>query len=324
MESAKNEARASTVAITAVLAVAGAFEAVTVPETQNRTLWAAGAWKEDPYHAVVSLAQLAVPALVLLIVVRLLAWRAPGGPDRTRQTLRAAGVTAAVIAFTLAVEWTAVAVNGGASRGPWAATETVALAVLSVLAPAVGALLVRSRRGRGTPVPQQHDGLGDLVFLCRRVPLLRRWATGRAADWARRRALTVFTGLSVLAAAAVAGAQAVGEHLTDPLLVGWFFLAMTAAGLVFCLIGNALAGFVARPARSRLRHVAEWSVLAGCLGVLMAVAFHDPLWSALASGPLTPRGLAALTLGAGAAASALTAAAGAAAYRVAGSSSTWP
>src|SRR4051812_19110516 len=133
MESAKNHARASLVAITAALVVAGAFEAVTVPGTQNQTLWAAGAWEEGPYPAVVSLAQLAVPALVLLIAVRLLAWRAPGSADRTRQTRRAAGVMVAVIGFTLAVEWAAVAVNG-ASRGPWVTTEIVALAVLSVLA----------------------------------------------------------------------------------------------------------------------------------------------------------------------------------------------
>lgn len=311
MKRTANDARASSVAVAAALAAAAVFEAVTVPETQDKTLWAATPWKADPYHAVVSLTQFAVPALVLLIALRLLARRAPGGSDRSHQTVRAAGATTALVGFTLAVEWAAVVVQANAaSAGPWTTTATVALAVVSVLALAATSLLVRSRRQRGASGRWRQDGLGDVVHLCRRIPVLRRWATPRVAEWARRRAMTVFLVLSVLAAAALTGAQAVGERMTDPVLITWWLAAMTAAGLTFCLVGNAVAGIVARPPRSGPRCVAEASALAGCLGVLAATAFHDPLWSALASGPLTPSALATVTLGAGAAAFLLTAAVG--------------
>lgn len=311
MKSTADDARISSAAIAAALVVAGVFEAVTVPETQDKRLWAATPWKADPYHAVVSLTQFAVPALVLLIALRLLARHAPGGPDRSHQTVRAAGAMTALVWFTLAVEWAAVAVGANsASPGTWS-TVTVALAVLSVLALAAAALLVRSRRQRGASGRWRQDGLGDVVHLCLRIPVLRRWVTPQVADRARRRAMTVFLVLSVLAAAALTGAQAVGEHMTDPVLVGWWLVAMTSAGLTFCLIGNAVTGFVARPARSRPRRVAEASALAGCLGMLAATAFHDPLWSVLAEGPLTPRSLAVLTLGAGVAAALLAAALGA-------------
>ncbi len=311
MDSARNDARASSAAITAALVVAGVFEAVTVPETQNKALWTASPWKEDPYHAAVTLAQLAVPALVLLITLRLLARQAPGGLDRSQQTVRTAGAMTALIACTLAVEWIAVALGANAaSRARWSRMESVALAVVTVLALAVTVLLVRCRRRPGLSGGWREDGIGDVLFLCRRIPVLRRWATAGAADRARHRAMTLFLVLSMLAAAAVTAAQAVGERLTDPLLITWYFLAMTAAGLVFCQVGNAVTGCVARPPRSRARRTVEASALAGSLGVLAATAFHAPLWSALASGPLTPRGLAALTLGAGVAASLLTAVVG--------------
>jgi hypothetical protein len=297
MATTGHEARSSWVAIGAGLAAAAAFEAVTVPETQNGTLWAASPWKADPYHAAVTLAQLAVPALVLLIVVRLLARHAPGASQRWQQTVRTAAALTALVACTLSIEWIAVAVGANAaSRGAWSRPETVALTVVTVLTTTTTALLARCRR-RPEPADRRRlDGLGDVLFLCRRVPALGRWATPLAADRLRRRAMTLFTVLSMLVAAAVAAAQSVGEGLTDPLLIAWYFLAMTAAGLVFCLVGNALTGFVARPPRSRRRRTAEASVLAGGLGTLAATAFHAPLWSALSNSPLTPRALLTLTL----------------------------
>jgi hypothetical protein len=118
----------------------------------------------------------------------------------------------------------------------------------------------------------------------------------------------VFLVLSVLAAAAITGAQAIGERLTDPLFIAWMLMAETAANLAFCVISNAVAGFIARPPRARPRRIAETSVVAGCIAILVAIAFHDALWSVLGTGPLTPPALAALTLGAGLATSLVAAA----------------
>jgi hypothetical protein len=132
--------------------------------------------------------------------------------------------------------------------------------------------------------------------------VLRRWIGPRAAAWTRRRAWTVFVVLSLLASAAVTTGQAVGERWTDPLLIAWMLAAETASNLAFCVIGNALVGFVARPPRSRTRRVTEFSTAAGCVTVLLVIAFRVALWSALFGGSLTSvPALAALTLGAGAA-----------------------
>jgi hypothetical protein len=259
---------------------------------------------------VVSLSGFAVPMLALAIALRLLAWRAPGGPDRARQTVSTAGLMIAMIGLTLGCEWVSVlAVTPASPRRAGISMQVGGLVVTSVLLVAATAFLVRCRGQRAPSGRWRHDVLGDVVFLCGRVPLLRRWARPRAAAWVRRHAMTVFVVLSVLAAAAITGAQAVGEHVTDPLLIGWTLIAETAASLAFCLIGNAVAGFIGRAPRTGRYRIAEMSAVAGCLALLVAIAFHDALWSALGTGPLTSAGLAAVTLGAGLAASAVTAAA---------------
>ena len=108
MQCVRESERAPSAAVQGSLGAAGVFEVLTVPETQDKTIWAVSPWREDPYHAVVSLAGFAVPMLALAIALRLLTWRAPGGPDRAQQTVRAAGVMTAMIGLTLAFEWVAV------------------------------------------------------------------------------------------------------------------------------------------------------------------------------------------------------------------------
>ncbi|HEX3955022.1 MAG TPA: hypothetical protein VHZ03_00145 [Trebonia sp.] len=309
MEDVDEIGRASAAAVLASLGAAVVFEALTVPATQDTTVWAASPWKEDPYHTVVSLAQFAVPMLALVIALRLLAWRAPGGPDRAQQAVRAAGAMTALIELTLAFEWAAVIGRMRAwSWGPWTSVLVIGLVVASVLNVAVMALLVRCHRGRGSFGRWRHDWLGDVLFVCRRIPVLRRWASPDVAAWARRRAMTVFVVLSVLAGAVFTGFQAIGERWTDPLLIAWLLIVETTSNLAFCVISNGAAGFIARPPRTRLRRIAEASVVAGSLAILVVIAFHDALWQAFAAGPLTSEGLVALTLGAGLATSLVTAA----------------
>lgn len=301
--------RASAAAVLAGLGVAAAFEVTALPETQDKAVLAASPWRADPYHTAVSLAVFAVAVLASATALRLLARRAPDGRDRARQLVRAAGTSTAAVAVALAFEWAAVV--GGPPASQWGTSVAVqvgGVAAVSVLTAAATPLLVRARRQRGWSGRWRDDWLGDAVFLCRRISVLRRWVGPRAAAWTRRRALTVFLALSLLAAAAVTGAQAVGERVTDPLLIAWMLTAETAANLAFCVISNAVAGFVARPPRTRARRVAETSVVAGCLATVLAIAFHDQLWSVLGSGPLTAAALAALTLGAGLAGSLVTAA----------------
>jgi hypothetical protein len=299
MESADESQRASPAVVLASLGTAALFEVLTVLATQDKTVRAASPWQDDPYDAVVSLAQFAVPMLALVIALRLFAWRAPGGPDRERQLARAAAAMLALIGLTLVSEWAAVIGRAHAgSWGTWTSVLVGGLIVASVVTGVVGALLVR-RRSRGASGRWRHDWLGDVVLVCERIPVLRRWATPEVAAWVRRRAMTVFVTLSVLASVGIAGSLAVGERWTDPLLIAWALIAETASNLAFCVLTNAVAGFIARPARTRSRRVAETSVIAGCVAIQVAVAFRDALWPVVGVGSPSVPALVTLPLGTG-------------------------
>ncbi|MFI1096363.1 hypothetical protein [Streptomyces sp. NPDC020917] len=310
MQRANKNARAALAAVLAALGTAAVCEGLTLLATHDKSVRAASPWQDDPYDVMVSLAQFTVPMLGLVIALRLLVWRAPGGPDRAQQTARAAGVMTALAGLTAAFEWAALA--GGRHRSAWDAWTWVlvgGLAVTSVLTVSTAVLLARARRPRGSARRWRHDWLGDAVLLGGRVPVLGRWLGPQAAAWTRERAWPVFVVLSLLASAVLTAGQAVGERWTDPLLIVWMLGVETASNLAFCVIGNALAGFVARPPRSRIRRVTELSVVTGCVAVQLAIAFRDALWSALVGGSLSSvPALTALTLGAGAAASLLCAA----------------
>lgn len=294
--------------ILASLGAAAVFEALTVLASQDKTVRAVSPWQDDPYDAFVSLAVFAVPVVVLAIALRLAVWRAPDGPDRERQTVRAAGVLTALVGLTLAAEWAAVAARAHASV--WAGWTWVligGLSATSALTAVVTVLLLRSRSPRGA-TRWRHDWLGDVVLVCARIPMLRRWVTPGVAAWVRRRAMTVFTALSLLAGAGVTVSLAVGERWTDPLLVVLALVVVTAGDLALCVIGNAVAGFVARPARTRSRRVAETSLAAGCVAVHAALAFRDALWHVAGAGPPTSAAaVLGLTLGAGLVTSLVTA-----------------
>ena len=291
-------------AVAASLGAATVFEVLTVLETQDQAVRAASPWQDDPYDTAVSLAVFTVPALALLIGLRLLAWRWPGGYDRGRQLVRAAAVMTALAGLTAVCEWAAVAVR--AHRSSWSGRTSLLIAGLAaqtLLLVVAALLLARRRRPRGSPAGWRHDWLADVTGACALIPVVRRWPARRAADWVRAHAMRVFTAASLLAAAGVTGALAVGERWTSPLLIAWAVTAETAAFLAFCVISNAAACFIARPPRSPARLVAEAAVVSGGVVVQLAIAFHDPLWHLARGRPLASAAdLAVLTLGPGAAA----------------------
>jgi hypothetical protein len=280
---------------------AGLFEALTVLATQDRAVRTASPWQDDPYDAVVSLTQFTVPMLALVIAVRLVAWGAPGAPDREHQLLRASGAMTALVGLTAVFEWVAlVRREHAASWGPATWVLVGGLAVVSGLTVALTVLLARRRRPRGWSRQWRHDWLGDVLLVCARVPALRGWVTPALAAWMRRRAMRAFVALSLLAAAVIVGALAVSEQWTNPLLITWALLVLTTSNLAFCVLSNRVAGFVARPTGTRHGRVAETAVVAGCVAVQVAMAFRDTLWSALVGGSLTSvPALAVLTFGVG-------------------------
>lgn len=298
----------TSVAVWASLGAAGVFECLTVPEVQDKAAWAISPWKEDPYHTAVYLAQFAIPVLALLILLRLLTPCALGEPDRAQQTVRAAGAMIAVVGLTSAFEWAAVIGRANpVPAGAWVSLQIGGLAAVCVLAMLASVLLGRCRWPRGSAARWQHDWLSDVVLLCRQIPVLRRWAGPQLVTWVRRHAMSVFVGLSALAGLVITGAQALGEDTTDPVIIVWFLIVETSSNLAFCLISNAVAGFIARPPRTLGRSITETSVVAGSLATLVAIAFHDSLWPAFTTGPLTTTGLVSFTLGAGVAVSFVTA-----------------
>lgn len=296
-------------AIVATLVAAVLFEALTTAETQDKAVWAATPWRADPYHTALTVTQFVVPALAAVIAARLFVWRAPGAPDRARQMVHASATLVALVGVTLVVEW--VAVIGGVSPSPWISLTWLLIGGLTLSCVVVGAvawLLLRSRGAGGMSNRWQQDWLGDFALLCDRVPGLRGCVTATVADRVRRRAMTMFVVVSVLVGAAIAAAQAMGEQLTDPLLIAWYLVALAAATLAVCVICNAIAGFIARPPRSRSRRVVEASVVTGCGGFIAGIAFHAPLWQLVGTGPLTVPALTAVTLGTGLATCLITAA----------------
>lgn len=310
MEPMEENGRVSSAVAWGSLALAVVFEALTVLETQDKTVRAASPWQDDPYDVMVSLAQFTVPMLALAIALRLFAWRAPGGADRVQQTMRAAGAMVTLVGLTVVSEWAAViAKTSASSSGTWPSVLIGGLVVNSLLTAVAAVSLGRCRRPRRSAGGWRSDWLGDAVFLCRRIPVLRRWVGPYAAVWVRRRAMTVFVTLSTLAAAALTSAQAIGERWTDALLIAWFLIVVATSHLAFCVISNAVAGFIARPPRTRARRITEASAVAGCVAISAATAFRDALWALFGTGSLTSvPALAALTLGAGLVASLVTAA----------------
>ncbi|WP_069466648.1 hypothetical protein [Actinacidiphila rubida] len=303
--------QAALAAVGAGLGTAVLFEPLSLLATQDKSVRAASPWQDDPYDAVVGLAEFAVPVLALVIALRLTVWWAPGGPDRAQQTVRAAGAATAFAALAAGFEWAALL--GGrhrADRDGWTWLLTGGLAAVSLLVLGTARLLVRGRSPLGSSAGWRHDWLGDALLVTGRVPVLRRWAAPGAAAWVRAHAWTVFVTLSVCAAAALTAAQAVGERWTDPLLIAWMLVALTASHLAFCVVSNTLAGFVTRPPRSRARRVAEASVVTGCVALQAAITFRAGLLPAVGSRSLSSVPVvAAVTVGAGLAAATATAAA---------------
>lgn len=287
------------------LALGLLFELAGGLGTQDKAIYRAMPWHDDPYHAVLLAALLTVGPLMVVLGARMLVWSAPGRHDRARQMLRAAGVLVAAIAIASGLEWAAVAEHARARAWNGATTLQIAALVLTTVATAwLACGLTTARPAYRTRWTE--DWLGDAA----RIPAFGRAVPAGAVAWIRRRAILVFATASLLVALPIVAAQAIGEGWTDPVLIGWMLAVLTASLFAFCVIANALAGFVARPPRSRGRRIAEASLVAGCLGVQAGEAFHDQIWRAL-TGHLagTVGDLVAITAGTGLLALAICAAA---------------
>jgi hypothetical protein len=262
------------------------FEVFLVVGIQDKRLMAAAPWQDDPFHTWVSLALFAVPMLLTVTALRTsgprLPWGHSGTVGRRRDLVRAGLVLTAFNGATTLVCWLAVLLR--ADRSLWNGSTAWLILVLGVLtAPVSVVAWLGVRSLHGLPVERDADWVGDVL-------------PSRLAAWVRRHDRTVFLGASLIAAVGIIGALAYGERWTDPLLIGWGLAVEVTCYYAFCVLTNAVLGFVDRPARERRT---EWAVVVGSLSVMAGVAWHDELASWLGMAPLDVVGLVELTGGVG-------------------------
>jgi hypothetical protein len=258
-------------AVALAVGVTVAFEAFLISGFAAKSLEAGAPWQDDPFHAWVSLAVFAVPALLAVTMLRmtgaLLPWGRPASAGRLRDVVRACLVLSAFHVVTACVCWLAVVLR--ADRSSWDGHTPWLVGALMALTVPLPATVVLCRWSlRELPDVRDGDWVGDVL-----PPSL--------ASWVRRNDRLVFLGASVVAALGIIGALAYGERWTDPLLIGWALAVEVTCYYAFCVLTNAVLGFIARPERDRRT---ERAVVVGSLAFQAAVAWHGQLEPVLGFG----------------------------------------
>lgn len=285
------------------------FTAFAVATTQVRTLWTHSAWRDDPYHVVVSFTQVLVPALAVALAVRILGRRTGASRPAPADLLRGGWALIGMVAVTAVTDWVAVALR--VHEPAWAGTGRLliaALAAVTLAALVSAAALWRAGRrivdvlSTVEPTADWTDDVlataGDLAGRCgaagravaRGLCWLRRVVVGGRHGLRRHRLAT-----AVLVAVAVSAwftvAEAMGDGLgPHPAAAGTVRIVIGTAGLLAALIPlNAHLG-VLRPVVGP-DPAARWTAPA-CAGYAMvasvpvAVGFRDGI-GALADYPVT-------------------------------------
>jgi hypothetical protein len=265
--------RTVTPAVVSAVAVAVTVEALLVLCTQDKSVMAVTPWQDDPYHAWVSLVVFALPALLAVTALRSvgawLPWGRSNAAGRRRDLVRSGLVMTALVGATVLDCWLSVLL--GEHRASWDRRTTwllVVLAAMTVAVPVVAWLGLRDLRA--LPRERDADWVGDVL-------------PARLAAWVRRHDRLVFLTASVVAAVAIVGALAYGERWTDPLLIGWAVAVEITCYYAFCVLTNAVLGFIDRPERERRT---ERAVVIGSLVGQVAVALHDQLAAWVGMAPL--------------------------------------
>ena len=246
------------------VALSGAFEVFLVLGTQVKGVMAVTPWQDDPYHAWISLVVFALPMLLVVAALRYagawLPWGRSSASGRQRDLVKAGVVLVAFVGATVLDCWLSVLL--GEHRSSWDARTTwmlIALGVMSAWVPV--AMWLGLRDLRVLPRVRDADWVGDVLP----APL---------ATWVRRHDRVVFLTASVVAAVVIIGALAYGERWTDPLLIGWGLTVEVTCYYAFCVITNAVLGFIDRPDRDG--RIERAFVLAGVV-LQAAVAMHGQL-----------------------------------------------
>ncbi|HJP76096.1 MAG TPA: hypothetical protein VJ914_17640 [Pseudonocardiaceae bacterium] len=217
------------------------FTAFAFLTTQDKPLRAGMPWQDDPYDGVVSFTQFLVPALIILILMRLTLWRRDRPVPRFRadQLLRASLASVVLVGLTMLTDWAAVAVR--ADRPLWNASTPWLIAVVGLLsATSIGcAIAIRRARRRLPRGRSDGDWLDDLAQLVDQVFSGRRLDPRGPIAFLRGHIVAFAAGASLLGGLAMTGAQAIGEGWTDPVLIGTGIVVGTGGLFAFCLVSDA-------------------------------------------------------------------------------------
>lgn len=221
------------------------FTVFAVLTTQDKPLRVGMPWQDDPYDGVVSFTQFLVPALTILILLRLTLWRptAPLPRFRVDQLLRASLASLALVAGTMLTDWVAVALH--ADRPLWnSSTPRLIGVVLLLSATSIGCAAALLGARRQLPSGRSDgDWLDDLAQLVDRVSTVFRT---RPVDlrgpiaFLRRHIVAFAAGASFLAGLGMTGGQSVGEGWSDPVLIGTGIVVGTGGFFAFCLVSDAV------------------------------------------------------------------------------------
>jgi hypothetical protein len=248
--------------LSAALAVVA--EAFLLLCTQDTSIARVTPWQDDPFHTWISLVVFALPMLLALVAVRSVGARIPwgrsGSGGRRRDLVKAGLLLTAFVAATAVDCWVSVVLQR--HRSVWDGRTTALLVWLVVISAAIPVVALAGRHELSrTSRERDADWAGDVLP----APL---------AAWVRRHDRGVFLGASVIAAGAIIGALAYGERWTDPLLIAWAFAVEVTCYYAFCVLTNAVLGFLDRPARDPR---VERALVIGSLAFQAAVAFHGQL-----------------------------------------------
>jgi hypothetical protein len=289
------------------VAVGTAFVVFGYVTTQAKGIRAASPWQDDPYDGVVSFTVFLVPAIIVVMLVRmsLLRGRLPQPLFRIDQLLTASVVSTVLVAATMATDWLAVAARADHDlwdhNTPWLIASLVPLSLLVLANLALARRARRRLPARGGRRPDG-DWLDDLRAVLDTVAphlpmLLRRPVTllrgSGAIESARRHIIAAAALLSLLACLPITTVEAVNERWTSPILIVTAASVGFAGFFAFCLIANGIlhiavpaAGSATRPVATgrtrrtrRTRRAAYWALIAALIAVPASAVTRDYIWS---------------------------------------------
>ena len=308
-------------AIRAALILSALFAIWTVAAKETPDLYLHEPWRDDPYDVLVSFDFAALPLLIVVASLRIPLCRRfePLPARRLVDILNVCAIAVGLSVATQLAEWFAVA--HGTHRAQWTTVTFSQLVVLAAMTGATvlcGGLLLRARSSliHSVRPAAQPDWLADAVDLGRREadrlgPLrppahaLLRWVDRQVFARVRVHPIRAAAVAAVLLAMPGVAAKIFLERYPAPLVV--VVLCIEVASMFTFVV---VAGRLMRVIAPRGDRVPAWlsATVVACVAGIAAVAFRNPLLSAVGASPAraTTATLAVLLAGVGIPAGALT------------------